>query len=190
MTTFLAPNITASAPDRPLERRLLLHTPRGLTYADERHEDRTVEGVLLGEADAETASQRTAMEQLLCRVCSGPPERTGDGVLWLLPLPTGTPDDWPWDGWPEGITTTDPPVCLRHARLSPSRSEVDCRAFFAAEAEVIGVYGTLHPAPGVLANPVERALRFDDPRMPWMVATLFVRQLRRLTPADEQGSTR
>ncbi|MEU1861829.1 hypothetical protein [Streptomyces gardneri] len=190
MTTSLAPTTTALGPDSPLERRILLHTSRGLVYADERDEDRTVEGVLLGEADTETASQRTAMEQLLCRVCSGPPERTGAGVLWLLPLPTGTPDDRPWDGWPEGVTTTDPPVCLQHAGRSPTRSQAKYRPFYAAEAEIVGGFGTLHPAPGVLAAPGERMLRFDDPRMPWMVATHFVRQLRRLTPADEQGSTR
>lgn len=186
VTTSPEPTATAPGPDSPLGQRILLHTHRGLAYADERDEDRSVEGVLLSRADAQATSQRTAMERLLCRVCSAPAARTGDGVLWLLPLPTDAPDDRWWDGWPEGAKTIEPPVCFRHS--SPPRPGIGHRAFFAAEAEIIGVRGTLHPVPGVLAAPAERMLRFGDPRMPWMVAVGFVRQLRRLTPVDEQGS--
>ncbi|MGW8355203.1 hypothetical protein [Streptomyces wedmorensis] len=164
---------------------LLLRTPRGLAYADERDEDRSVEDVLLSRADAGALSQRTAMERLLCQVCSAPAVRTSAGVLWRLPLPTS---DHRWDSWPEGAMTTEPPVCLRHSSLAgPGHGH---GAFFAAEAEIIGVHGTLYPAPRILASPVQRMLRFSDPRMPWMVATHFVRQLRRLTPADEQGEER
>ncbi|MFF5283038.1 hypothetical protein [Streptomyces sp. NPDC013171] len=180
MTTFLA-QTAALGLASPLER-----TPHGLLYADERDEDRSIEGVLLSRTGTETSSRRTAMEQLLCGVCSGPSERTGDGVLWLLPIPAGTPDDRVWDGWPEGVTTTHPPVCRRHGL----RPEAGQRAFYAAEADLVGVHGTLHPAPGILAVPVDRMLRFGDPRMPWMVADSYVRELRRLTRADEQRGTR
>ncbi|WP_338677721.1 hypothetical protein V1460_35615 [Streptomyces sp. SCSIO 30461] len=185
MTTSLEPTTTGRGPDRRLAQPLLLRTPRGLAYADERDEDRSVEGVLLSRADAGAVSQRTAMERLLCQVCSAPAVRTGAGVLWRLPLPTS---DHRWDSWPEGAMATEPPVCLRHS--APPRSGIGYRAFFAAEAEIVGVHGTLHPAPRLLASPVERMLRFSDPRMPWMVATHFVRQLGRLTPADEQGEAR
>lgn len=185
VTTSLEPTTTGRGPDRPLGQPLLLRTPRGLVYADERAEDRSVEGVLLSRVNVHAVSDRAAMEGLLCRDCSVPAVRTNAGVLWLLPLPTS---DHRWDGWPEGTLTTEPPVCLRHS--APPRSGIRHRAFFAAEAEVVGVLGTLHPAPRLLASPVERMLRFSDPRMPWMVATHFVRQLRRLTPADEQGEAR
>ncbi|QGV79448.1 hypothetical protein [Streptomyces ficellus] len=168
--------------------RLLEHTTRGLAYADERDGDRSIENVLLSRTDSETSYRRTAMEQLLCGLCSELPERTADGVLWLLPLPTGAPDDPRWDGWPEGVRTTEPPVCLQHA--TPPRAGVGHRVFYAAEAELVGVHGTLHPAPGVLAAPVDRMLRFDDPRMHWMLAHSYVRQLHRLTPANGQGRTR
>ncbi|MFH8260613.1 hypothetical protein [Streptomyces roseolus] len=171
--------------DRLLEQPFLLRTPYGLAYVDERDGDRSVEGVLMSRVAPGAVARRTAMERLLCRVCSAPAGRTGAGVLWLLPFP---PRDHRWDGWPEGAMTTEPPLCLRHS--SPAGADIGNRAFFAAEAEVVGVRGTLHPAPRILASPVERMLRFGDPRMPWMVATHFVRQLRRLTPADEQGSTR
>lgn len=182
VTTSLEPTSTGRWPGRHLAQPLLLHTPRGLAYADERNEDRSVEGVLLSRANAGAISQRTAMELLLCQVCSAPAVRTDAGVLWLLPQPTSAHR---WDGWPEGTLTTEPPVCLRHSALP--RSGIRHRAFFAAEAEIVGVHGTLHPAPRLLASPVERMLRFSDPRMPWTVATHFVRQLRRLAPADEQG---
>ncbi|MFF7440713.1 hypothetical protein [Streptomyces sp. NPDC008122] len=182
MTTSLAPPAVLDL-GRPLER-----TTRGLAYPDERDGDRSIEGVLLSRTGSETSSRRTAMEKLLCGLCSGPPERTADGVLWLLSLPNGAPDDRSWDGWPEGARTTEPPVCLQHA--TPPRAGVGHRAFYVAEAELVGVHGTLHPAPGVLAAPVDRMLRFGDPRMPWMVAHSYVRQLHRLTPADEQRRTR
>lgn len=177
MTTFLAPPAVLGLD------RLLEHTPRGLAYADERDEDRSIEGVLLSRTSTEEASRRTAMEELLCGVCSGTAERTADGVLWLL-----SPDERCWNGWPEGLRTTAPPVCPQHS--APLRAGFEQRAFYAAEAELVGVHGTLHPAPGVLAAPVDRMLRFGDPRMPWMLAHSYVRQLRRLTPANEQGRTR
>ncbi|MFG3101886.1 hypothetical protein ACGFZL_15410 [Streptomyces sp. NPDC048182] len=122
------------------------------------------------------------MEQLLCLVCSAPTGRSKAGVLWRLPFPTS---GHRWDSRPKGAMTTEPPVCLRHS--APPRSDVGYRAFFAAEAEIVGVHGTLHRPPRLLASPVEWTLRFSDPRMPWMVGTHFVRQLRQLTPVVEQG---
>ncbi|MDV5146770.1 hypothetical protein R1T08_21910 [Streptomyces sp. SBC-4] len=136
MTTSLEPTTTGRGSGRPLDQRVLLPTPHGLAYADERDEDRSVEGVLLAGAGAQAVSQRTAMERLLCRVCSGPAARTGNGALWLLPFPMETPDDLWWDGWPEGTRITEPPVCFQHS--SPPRTGIGHRAFFAAEAEIVG----------------------------------------------------
>ncbi|MEU3073309.1 hypothetical protein [Streptomyces laurentii] len=183
MTVSPPPASTRLPRRRSVSPRPLLHTPNGLAYTDEHAEDRSIEGVLLGVVGERSESQRFAMERLLCRVCAEPAERSRDGMLWLLPLPSDTPDQRRREDWPEGVMAIEPPVCGEHARAAPPFWEGGYQVFYAAEAELVGVYGTLHPAPGVLADPVERILRFDDPRMPWMVATQFVRQLRRLTPA-------
>jgi hypothetical protein len=113
------------------------------------------------------------MRRLLCQVCGGPADRNDDGVLWVL---KDDRDDW--QGWPEGMAATHPPVCVGCARLS-ARACPHLRGGFVAvrvrDAGQCGAYGCLY-LPGQPAR--EAILTSDDPRVRWLVATQLVRVLR------------
>lgn len=97
----------------------------GIAYADEIVADRDTQGVLWqrtisrpGEGRPEfgkvhSLRQRRAMRRLLCQVCGHPADRTGNGMLWLLP-------DYrqDWDGWPEGMGNVEPPICRSCVSIS------------------------------------------------------------------------
>ncbi|MGW1602328.1 hypothetical protein [Streptomyces eurythermus] len=115
--------------------------------------------------------QRRAMEEFRCQVGMGPATRTPLGVLWVLPLPRGTGEDPPRD-WDKGVLTTEPPVCLAHARV----------AVRVQEAELYAVKGTFYPPPPIGARPFRTTRRLDDPEARLMVADLLVRRLKKATP--------
>ncbi len=86
--------------------------------------------------------QRQAMDRLLCQVGMGPATRTEHGMLWILPRPAGSPEDPEYD-WTEGVTTTEPPVCLFHARVSahqcPRLGKRGHVAVYVRDAELVAV---------------------------------------------------
>ncbi|MFJ5721038.1 hypothetical protein [Streptomyces sp. NPDC093149] len=131
--------------------------------------------------------QCQAMEQLLCQVGMGPATRTEHGLLWVLPRPTGSLDDPEYD-WDQGVTTTEPPVCLFHARVSahqcPRLSTRGPVAVYIREAELVAVDGTYYPPPPTQARPIKTVLPIDAPDTRLMVVDHLVRRLRAATPVD------
>lgn len=55
--------------------------------------------------------QRRVMRRLLCQVCGGPADKDERGTLWLLEDHRAD-----WHGWPNGLLTAHPPVCVPCAR--------------------------------------------------------------------------
>ncbi|MFB6504249.1 MULTISPECIES: hypothetical protein [unclassified Streptomyces] len=138
-------------------------------------------------AEMNPLKQCQAMERLLCQVGMGPATRTEHGVLWVLPRPTGSPEDPDYD-WDEGVTTTEPPACLFHARVSAhqcprlrTRGHV---AVFVRDTELVAVEGTYYPPPPTGARPIKTVLPIDAPDTRLMVADRLVRRLRAVTPVD------
>ncbi|MET9932325.1 MULTISPECIES: hypothetical protein [unclassified Streptomyces] len=131
--------------------------------------------------------QRQAMDRLLCQVGMGPATRTEHGVLWILPRPAGSPDDPEYD-WTEGVTTTEPPTCLFHARVSahqcPRLRKRGHVAVYVRDAELVAVEGTYYPPLSRPVRPVRTALPLDSPDTRLMVADRLVRRLRAPTPVD------
>ncbi|MGZ3146786.1 hypothetical protein ACVDFE_33280 [Lentzea chajnantorensis] len=195
-----APYITAWSAEQDLPYELVVRPGHGIGYADEVLTDRDTRGVLwlrgpirheVGRPEfgrVHPLRQRRAMRRLLCQVCAGPADRTDDGVLWLL---RDYRNDWPH--WPEGMGCNEPPVCRScvtlSLRLCPAlrRGAVAVRS---TEFPVVGVRGVLH-RPGARGPAVAQdATRyFDDPDIPWMVASALVRQLSNcvLVPFDDLG---
>ncbi|WP_345509426.1 hypothetical protein [Streptomyces yanii] len=98
--------------------------PRGgIAYQDEGPYDRDADGYLWLRAPAKQGCgrpdfgrvhplrQRRVMRRLLCQVCGGPADQDERGTLWLL-----EDHRMDWEGWPNGLLTTHPPVCVPCAR--------------------------------------------------------------------------
>ena len=122
------------------------------------------------------------MELLLCQVCGGIAAQNDDGVLWLQ---RDHRDDWP--GWPEGMASVEPPICvpcvavsLRHCPAL-RRGAVVVRV---RDCSVVGVRGVLH-RPGVLGPVAIGAvtMSYGDPGVRWVLASGLVRELRDCTLA-------
>ncbi|MET9778932.1 hypothetical protein ABZ023_32565 [Streptomyces sp. NPDC006367] len=196
-----------------------VHVPRlrvsrnGLTYKGAGPTDRDPEGFLWPQVagpetgrylytDVNPVKQRRAMQsahRLLCQVGMGPATRTPAGVLWLVPKATGTPQDPVSPRWPE-IRTAEPPVCAFHAPYAARGCKRMRRfgygAFFAREAELVAVEGTVYrpsSAGGIevfkgvvceldQTDQKGRAENAIDPR--FMLARHLVRHLRIMTPVD------
>lgn len=181
---IIAPYITSWSAEQDLPYRLMERPGLGIGYADESFGDRDARGVLWQRAavrhgvgkpefgKVHPLRQRRAMRQLLCQVCAGPADQNDDGVLWLL---RDYRDDW--QGWPDGMGCTEPPVCIpcvaTSLRLCPAlrRGAVAVRV---REFEVAGVRGALYRA-GTLT---EANLGYDDPDVRWLVASALIRELR------------
>lgn len=123
--------------------------------------------------------QKRAMRRLLCQVCGEPAEEAGQGCLWLL-------DDHrsDWAGWPEGLMTTYPPVCLPCARVAVRECPQLSAGHIAvrADSEVCGVYGNRYWADG--SPPLQGVVEYDDPAIRWVLASQLVRSLTWCTPVD------
>jgi hypothetical protein len=124
--------------------------------------------------------QRTAMLRLLCQVCGGPSDRTGEGVLWLVP--TATLDDEP-----DPLITAEPPVCAPCAARAVQACPGLRRGYAALrvrEFRPAAVRGALY-VPGDCA-PVQvqaAGIALDDPRIRWVRAGQLLMGLHRYTPA-------
>lgn len=184
-------------------------TADGIKFPDPRPDDRDAEGILwprvAGEetgpplyADVNPLRQREAMEdprRLLCQVGMGPATVTPDGVLWIVPRPTGSTADPVRAGWP-AIRTAEPPVCTAHApmaaRWCPRLQRAGYAAVLVRRAPLVAVQGTLYrPTGDGQVNTRARAV-FDldeaagrqDVDARFLLAEHLVRQLEDVTPVD------
>ncbi|MFD9062302.1 hypothetical protein ACFVZ3_12355 [Kitasatospora purpeofusca] len=168
----------------------------GVGYADERVADRDAMGVLIqrrlqdpGSGTARLklvhpARQHRFMADERCQGCTGEPDRTAAGTLWLMPRPDAAPA-----GWPEGARVEHPPICLACARHSRGacpegrrRGWVSVRA---GDSELSHVAGPVFAERD--GRPVETGqdvLSYDDPRLGWITATRWLRTLWDCTHVD------
>ncbi|MEW1760488.1 hypothetical protein AB0393_28750 [Streptomyces cyaneofuscatus] len=155
-------------------------------FADERPEDRDVDGVLwerwegtpTGELDWAAhfpTRQCEVMEgRPLCGVCKGYPDRDERGTLWLLHA-GDTPGLRPL---PRSITTATPAICIPCARRAVRACQELRRGSVALrvrEAPVIGVRGTLY-SPTAPPLP-DQVVRFEDDALRQLVARQLMREL-------------
>lgn len=158
----------------------------GIGYARENLLDRDECGVLWSRCSSSpgrgrpefgkvhTMRQRRAMTRLLCQVCGEPADRDADGgVLWL----------WKdhrdhWRDWPEGMWSTEPPVCVpcvgQAVRLCPALRH-GAVAMRVRQCPIVGVYGMCH-RPGPVASGVAN-IGYDSPFIGWVQADHLIRQL-------------
>ncbi|MCP3822174.1 hypothetical protein NLX86_30010 [Streptomyces sp. A3M-1-3] len=121
--------------------------------------------------------QRRAMRKLLCHVCGESADRNELGVLWLLDnVPANCPQ-----GWPQEEITAHPPLCLGCAAKAVEQCPELEKGFTAVrvrDPQPYGYRGQLYtrdlsrlrsPIP-VVAKETEN-LAFDDPLLPWLLAT-------------------
>lgn len=173
---------------------LVIRRRHGVGYLNESILDRDEHGVLwlrvLGRPGhgepkynlMHTMRQRRTMRRLLCQVCAQPADQNEQGTLWLL---TDYRNDWP--GWPNRMANTQPPVCLRCARMSIRFCPALRRGFVTVRAHstIAGVSGVLYrpgrPFPEVVG---EHTAVFEDPEIRWMIAAHLVRELHDCTLVD------
>lgn len=187
---IIAPYVTAWSAEQDVPRSLVIRPDGlGVGYADELSCDRDKHGVLWlrvedrhGEGkpvfgQVHPARQWRAMRKLLCQVCAGPSDRTRGGVLWLLKDGRGD-----WADWPEGMGSTEPPICVQCVRTSMRRCPALQRGAVAVrvrKAAVQGVWGTLYRRRGFVPEPVEGVrVAYDDPAIRWVRAVGLIRELR------------
>ncbi|NEA53569.1 hypothetical protein G3I60_05210 [Streptomyces sp. SID13666] len=181
--------------------RLLLCGPGGIHYADEQSHDRDSGGALwvgttLGQgrgrpnfAHTHAQRQRRCMRLLLCHVCGGPADWTGQGVLWLV---EDNRADWP--NWPENLVTVHPPICLpcsRQAlRLCPHLAGNGVVAVRATESAIEGVYGQIYrQGPRSPVEVRKDTVFYDSPEIWWVLAAQLIRTLRGCTVVDLAAAT-
>lgn len=191
-TERIAPYITAWSAEESVPYRLVDRLGHGLGYADEVPTDRDSRGVLWQRTPVRQQTgrpefgrvhplrQRRAMRRLLCQVCGGAADRTDDGVLWLL---RDHRDDWP--GWPEGMASVEPPVCVPCVAVSLKFCPALRRGAIAVrvrEPPIVGVRGALYRKGAVAPVAVEAAiLSYDDPAVRWLMASALVREFQACT---------
>lgn len=159
--------------------------PRGgIAYQDEGPYDRDADGYLWLRAPAKQGCgrpefgrvhplrQRRVMRRLLCQVCGGSADQNERGTLWLLEDHRAD-----WEGWPNGLLTTHPPVCTPCAgeavRSCPNLLG-RCVAVRVGSSEVSGIYGVRHLPGGPLTPGV---VEYGDPAGRWVLASQLVRSL-------------
>jgi hypothetical protein len=179
------PYIAKWSAERPAS-PTVIETAQGIGYATESAADRDRNDVLWarttfapgeGEPDyraMHSMRQRRAMRRLLCQVCAQPADQDERGTLWLLP---DYRHDWP--GWPAGVANTQPPLCLRCARMSVRLCPALQRpALIRAHSTVVGVSGALYAAGPSGPVPVSVAtVQFTDPAIRRVRASHLVREL-------------
>jgi len=125
--------------------------------------------------------QAHCMVNLLCQGCGAPAARSPEGwPLWVLPLTRA-------DGGPAARTGISdmPPSCARCAlHRCPVLKKRGRQLLWVAQAELVGVYATVFP-PGTNRVMKEQLVSLNDERrLSAAVATRFVRDLQRVSPAD------
>ncbi|WP_329151180.1 hypothetical protein OIU91_28270 [Streptomyces sp. NBC_01456] len=189
------PYISTWGAERDLSGHIIVGR-RGIVFADESPLDRDTQGALwrrmsLHQREGKPQHggvhpqrQRRAMQRLLCQVCAGPSDQDDRGTLWLLE----TAED-EWEGWPNGLVTSHPPMCLACApqavRYCPNLRN-GYVALRVAKSDVCGVHGPLyHRGPGIQAVPGDHAIvLYDEPQIRWVLAEQSVRELQSCTIVD------
>ena len=124
------------------------------------------------------------MRRLLCQVCACPADRDERGVLWLIPR-AGADQQ----GWPEGMATVQPPLCLPCARTSVQMCPALRHNYVAvrADAPLCGITGLRfrpgRPFPQPVDEPTE-VFDFRDPRVSWVQAIQLSRSLGNCTQVE------
>jgi len=188
----IVPYVTAWSTERTLPAQVAAHPNFGIGYADETLGDRDRHGILWPRTPSRPGHgrpefgkvhplrQRRAMRRLRCQVCAGPPDRDALGVLWLLRDHRAD-----WSDWPERMAATEPPVCLRCARLSVRACPALRTGHVAVrvgDSAVQGVYGVRYrPGQPYPAPAGDAIVTFDDPDIHWVRAAQLVRELRDCT---------
>jgi hypothetical protein len=184
---IIAPYIVLWSDEEDLSGPVVERPGLGIGYADEFPTDRDERGVLwvrnlsrpkVGKpvfGDVHPLRQRRAMRRLLCQVCGGPADRTGDGVLWLLKDHRGD-----WAGWPENMAVTEPPVCMPCVRLSvrlcPALRK-GAAVVRVREFPVTGVQGAVYCGGARPVAVKHDLVAFEDPAIRWVRAMHPVREL-------------
>jgi hypothetical protein len=191
------PFISAWSRELPPRRQVVYAAGSGIAYVDETPEDRDQHGVLWNGrtlrqghgrpryGDVHPGRQRVAMEHLLCQVCGRAADRDDRGVLWLL-----EDNRRDWQGWPERLMTTHPPVCLPCAdtavRQCPHLTGKSV-AVRVRDSVMCGVYGRIW-SPSAFGHPVRTANRevveYGTPSARWVIAGQAVRALYGCTLVD------
>jgi hypothetical protein len=111
-----------------------------------------------------------------CARCAGEPDQNPDGLLWVM---TDYRDDWP--SWPDGMATSDAPVCAPCARTTARLCPGLRGRMVLVRSKthpVVGVQGVRYaPTPQGLVAVESITVAFDDPVIRWTVAHQLVRQL-------------
>jgi hypothetical protein len=180
----------------------------GLRYLDEGWGDRDLRGVLWARCsqqlengmpsgvpefgDVHPARQREAMMRLRCQVCMGPADMTSLGYLFLVIQPDA---DSVEAGWPEGAVTTQPPLCLAHAKTAVEECHPLVReghvALRVARPRLYGVLGTPYRFGTGGVEPVRTdgkdtqvTIPYGHERALWTLASQLVRRLCGVTRVD------
>ncbi|MEU3730303.1 hypothetical protein AB0E81_12950 [Streptomyces sp. NPDC033538] len=189
------PYIAAWSGEQTAQRQITCRAD-GIAYADEQRYDRDQHGVLWnGRAyargtgrprfgEVHPTRQRDAMAHLLCQVCGAPADRDARGTLWLLEDARAD-----WSGWPDGLMTTHPPVCLPCARLAADLCP-HLRGRYVAvrvrESDACAVLGRLW-APTALGTPrrLEKGVvSYGTSAARWVTAGQLIRSLHSCTFVD------
>ncbi len=196
----VVPYITAWSGEQRLT-PLVIATVRGIAYPDEVPHDRDRAGVLWVRrallpgrgrprySRVHPQRQRRAMHRLLCQICGGPADRTGDGVLWLL---EDHRTDWPT--WPEGLVTVHPPICLpcapKAAAFCPHLRRTGVVAVRVRNSVLDGVHGQTFHLRGRQLVPGERSIvLYEQPAIRWTLAGQAARTLSGCTLVDLHTGT-
>ncbi|MFM9464863.1 hypothetical protein ACKI1K_18660 [Streptomyces scabiei] len=195
----VVPFIAAWSGEQPHRRTVIYSGQGGIAYADEGPEDRDQHGVLWnGRAlaqgtgrpaygDVHPERQRIAMQYLLCQVCGRSADRDDRGVLWVVEDNRGD-----WDGWPERLMTTHPPLCLpcagKAVEMCPHLVDSSI-AVRVRDSEACAVYGRIWSS-SAFGRPVRTAVKdvvtFGSPAARWVLAGQLVRSLDGCTLVDLQ----
>ncbi|WP_432156169.1 hypothetical protein [Streptomyces sp. bgisy153] len=158
--------------EAPAEAAVVFDEDGRIRYADERPEDRDVEGILwqrwcgqqtgpLQWSEHYPARQRAVMERPhRCGGCAGEADRDERGVLWLLNAAEQTQASLTF---PRDILTATPAICRRDANRALAACQVLQAGFIALrvrETELVGVRGILYSRTS--APQPDRFVRFDD----------------------------
>jgi hypothetical protein len=185
--SVLAPYISAWSTEELLPCLFTEVPGRGVAYVDEQVTDRDEHGVLWARmswapgqgrpvfGQVHPLRHRQVMRRLRCQVCNSPADKTGDGMLWLLP---DHREDWP--GWPNRMATTEPPVCLPCVRVAVRACPALRRGAVAVRADwypVVAVRGGLYVDGRVPQVIGDELIALHDSRIRWVLAHNLVREL-------------
>jgi hypothetical protein len=187
----IVPYTTRWSTEEKLPTNVIERRGSGIAYADEILSDRDDHGVLWQRVRSRPgagrpefgkvhpARQKHAMRDLLCQVCAAPADHTGLGTLWLIPDYPGYHVDWP--GWPEGLATPEPPICLPCAhtatRACPALRK-DHVAIRVGHSLVSGVRGIRYRRGPLFLRPADEIMiAYHDPAITWTCAAHLVREL-------------